>query len=185
MLNDLLINLVFADENDTFADLKEIGNKIIPSDIWGFVIQLCATGILVLIIAKFLVKPARQFIAARKEYIEKNLEEAASKNKEADEKLLEANARIKEAKVVGKEIIDTAKVTALNEKDRIVEETKKEVVSLKQKAREDIEMERQKMKEDLSSEVIDVALLAASKVVEREVSTQDNQRIVADFIKDR
>lgn len=185
MLKILLTYLAFADESDPFADLKEIGNKIIPSDIWGFVIQLCATGILVLIIAKFLVKPARKFIAARKEYIENNLSEAANKNKEADEKLMEANARMKEARLAGKEIIDTAKVTALNEKDRIVEETKKEVLSMKQKAKEDIEMERQKMKEDLSSEVIDVALLAASKVVEREVTTQDNQRIIADFIKEQ
>ena len=90
----------------------------------------------------------------------------------------------KEAKTVSKELIENAKVTALNEKDRIVEETKAEVDSMKAKARKDIENERKKMKEELTSEVIDVALLAASKVVEREVNKEDNQAIIESFIKD-
>ena len=54
-----------------------------------------------------------------------------------------------------------------------------------EKARKDIENERIQMKEELSREVIDVALLAASKVVEREVSEKDNKKIIDDFIKDK
>ena len=54
----------------------------------------------------------------------------------------------------------------------------------KEKARKDIENERTQMKEELSREVIDVALLAASKVVEREVSKEDNERLIDNFIKD-
>ena len=55
---------------------------------------------------------------------------------------------------------------------------------MKEKARKDIENERTQMKEELSKEVIDVALLAASKVVEREVSKEDNERLIDSFIKD-
>ena len=181
-----LLSVLFmsAEESDPFADLKAIADKIIPDDPWAIIIQLVSTFILVFILAKFLVKPARKFIAARQEYIQTNLEEASSKNQESDIKLAEANKQIKEAKTVSKELIENAKVTALNEKDRIVEETKAEVDSMKAKARKDIENERKKMKEELTSEVIDVALLAASKVVEREVNKEDNQAIIESFIKD-
>lgn len=171
--------------DDTFGDLKDIADKIIPDDPWAFVVQLTATFLLVLILAKFLVKPVRNYIAARQAYIQGNLDEAANKNKEADEKLLDANTQLKEARVSSKQMVENAKVTALNEKDRIVEETKVEVASMKEKARKDIENERIQMKEQLSKEVIDVALLAASKVVEREVSEKDNKKIIDDFIKDK
>lgn len=177
--------LFLAEENDTFGDLKDIADKIIPDDPWAFVVQLTATFLLVLILAKFLVKPVRNYIAARQAYIQGNLDEAANKNKAADEKLLDANTQLKEARVTSKQMVENAKVTALNEKDRIVEETKEEVASMKEKARKDIENERIQMKEQLSKEVIDVALLAASKVVEREVSEKDNKKIIDDFIKDK
>ena len=180
----ILSMLFLAEENDTFGDLKDIADKIIPDDPWAFVVQLTATLILVLILSKFLVKPVRNYIAQRQAYIQGNLDEAASKNQEADIKLADANKQLKEAKTTSKQMVENAKVTALNEKDRIVEETKAEVISMKEKARKDIENERIQMKEQLTSEVIDVALLAASKVVEREVSEEDNKKIIDEFIND-
>ena len=38
------------------------------------------------------------------------------------------------------------------------------------------------MREDISNEVIDVALLAASKVVNRNINDEDNRKIVSDFV---
>ena len=92
--------------------------------------------------------------------------------------------QLKEARITSKEMVENAKVTALNEKDRILNETTAEVSQMKEKARKDIENERIQMKEELSKEVIDVALLAASKVVEREVSKEDNEKLIDNFIKD-
>lgn len=177
-----LIFFTSTSGDDPFADLKEIGNKIIPNDIWSFVVQLLATLILVLILSKFLVKPAKKFINARKEFIESNINEAVNKNKEADENLLKAENRLRKSREESNEIINNAKETAINEQRRIMDETKSEVNAMRDKAYQDIESERLKMKEDLSNEVVDVALLAASKVIDRNVSNQDNRKIVQDFI---
>ena len=182
---DFLSVLFLAEEeSNEFADLLEIAKKIIPDDPWAFVVQLSATFVLVLILAKFFVKPVRNYVAKRQEIIQGNLDEAATKNEQADIKLADAEKQLKEARVTSKEMVENAKVTALNEKDRILNETSEEVTLMKEKARKDIENERTQMKEELSKEVIDVALLAASKVVEREVSKQDNEKIINDFIKD-
>ena len=167
---DFLTTLFLAEEeSDTFADLLEIAKKIIPDDPWAFVVQLSATFVLVLILAKFFVKPVRNYVAKRQAIIQGNLDEAATKNEQADIKLADANNQLKEARITSKEMVENAKVTALNEKDRILNE---------------ITMEVSQMKEELSREVIDVALLAASKVVEREVSKEDNERLIDNFIKD-
>lgn len=183
-IKNLLIMFTSVSEpsNDPFADLKTIGQKIIPSDIWSFIVQLLATAILVFILAKFLVKPAKKFIEERKAFIDNNINEALNKNKEADEHLNVAETRLKNSRKESKDIIDAAKVTAMNEKKRIMDETKQEVANMKDKAYKDIESERLKMKEDISSEVIDVALLAASKVVNRNINDEDNHKIVSDFV---
>ena len=55
---------------------------------------------------------------------------------------------------------------------------------MKKKATNDIENERNKMKKELTDEMVDVAILAASKVVDREITEKDNRKIVSDFIKE-
>ena len=117
-------------------------------------------------------------------YIQNYLDEAKVKNEQASVNLTESESKLKEARKVSKEMVETAKVTALNEKDRIVLETKEEVRLLKEKAKLDIESERAKMKEEFKNEVIEVALSAASKVVEREINDKDNKKIIDSFINE-
>lgn len=182
ILNKMFLIFLADNGDDPFASLKDIGNKIIPSDIWSFVIQIAATFILVLILAKFLVKPARKFIEARKAYIASNLSEAEEKNKQADANLQASEEKLKQTRKESMEIIESARINAMSEKNRIVDETKQEVNSLRDKALKDIESERNKMREDISNEVIDVALLAASKVVNRNINDDDSRKIVSDFV---
>ena len=184
ILNIFYSEEVVSSETNAFEDLQNIADKIIPSDIWAFVVQLSATFLLVLILAKFLVKPIRNFVAARQAYIQKDLDEAKIKNEQANINLKEADSKLKDARKVSKELVETAKVTALNEKDRIIEETKEEVRLMKEKAKNDIDIERKKMKEEFTNEVIDVALSAASKVVEREINESDNKKLIESFIKE-
>ena len=164
-------------------DLKTIGDKLFP-DLPTMIIQLIATFILVLILGKFLVKPAKNFIAKRKEYIESNLKDAEMKQKLANEKLLEAQQSIKTAKIAKKEMIEEAKKEALNEKDRILKETALEIKDQKAMAVKQIASERKQMQEDLSHEVIDIAMVAASKIVNREINESDNEKMIEEFLKE-
>ena len=163
--------ILLAEENDAFS--------------WAFVVQLLATAILVFILAKFLVKPVRNYLKSRQDYIQGNIDEANNKNTEADNKLSMANKQLKDAKTTSKEMIENAKVVALNEKDKILNETQQEVTLMKDKALKDIENEKIKMQEQISNEIIDVALLAANKVIGREVNKDDNTKIIEDFIEDQ
>ena len=54
----------------------------------------------------------------------------------------------------------------------------------KEKALRDIEKQRLEAQKDIHREIVDVALLAAQKIVEREIDEKDNTRLVEDFIKD-
>lgn len=179
-----LLMIFLSEENDKFADLKEIADKIIPDDPWAFLIQILATFILVLILAKFLVKPVKKYIQQRTEYVQGNIDEAIEKKANAEKMLNEADVLLKQAKKDSKELVENAKVSALNEKDKVMNETQNEITLMKEKARQDINNERKQMQEQFSNEVIDISLLAASKVVERNMNDEDNQKIVSSFLED-
>lgn len=176
-----MIKLFLA--TDLSEAFKDLGDKLFPN-VYGLIIQLVCTFVMVLIIAKFLVKPAKKFIKQRHDYIENNLNEATSKNQDAEQALNEANKFLNDSKKISKEMIDTARIEALNEKDKVVLETTKEIKYRQEKAQLDIQNERKKMKEDLQNEIVDVAILAAEKVVDRKITSQDTKKIIDDFLKD-
>ena len=54
---------------------------------------------------------------------------------------------------------------------------------MKQKAEEEITMERKQMLMDVRSEISEIAVSIASKVVEREVQKKDHDNFVDEFIR--
>ena len=72
----------------------------------------------------------------------------------------------------------------INEKDRILKETALEIKDQKAMAVKQIASERKQMQEDLSHEVIDIAMVAASKIVNREINESDNEKMIEEFLKE-
>lgn len=81
-------------------------------------------------------------------------------------------------------MIEEAKKEALNEKDRILKETTLEIKDQKAMAVKQIASERKQMQENLSHEVIDIAMVAASKIVNREINESDNEKMIEEFLKE-
>ena len=76
-----------------------------------------------------------------------------------------------------------AVVTAQRKGDAIVSEASLQASRMKQKAEEEISMERKQMLMDVRSEISDIAVSIASKVVEREIQKKDHENFVDEFIR--
>ena len=46
-------------------------------------------------------------------------------------------------------------------------------------------LEREEAKQEIHDEIINVAMMAASKIVEREINKEDNEKLVEDFLKSK
>ena len=73
--------------------------------------------------------------------------------------------------------------TAQRKSDQIVAEANSQASHLKQKAEEEIALEKKQMLLDVKSEISDMAVSIASKVVEREIQKKDHENFVDEFIK--
>ena len=149
----------------------------------AIVIQLLATLVLFLVVKHFLYPYAKDYINKRKEYVANEVKEATLMKEQASKNVTESEEALHKAYKDAHDIVDNAKIEALNQKEKILKETQEEVSMRKAQLDKDLEAEKVKMQENIRAEMVDVALLAASKVMDREVKSSDNERIVKDFIE--
>lgn len=163
-------------------DGNGIFNKIFPN-IGSLVVQLIATIILVFFVVKFFWKPIKKNIDIRREYIKNNIDEAGKLKEEAQLNLNTSTTKIKEATVQARRKIEEAEAEALLVRQKILKEAEEEAQRRIQLAEEQIAKEREEARQEIEKEIINVAMAAASKIVEREINSDDNERLVKEFLE--
>ena len=130
---------------------------------------------LILILKKFAWKPILDTLNERENSIKESLESAQkakdefSKIKADNEKIL-SNAKkerdfiISDAKKTGREIIEDSKNAAKLESEKIIEN-----------ARESIILEKDLILKDLKSQVVDISVDIASKILQKELNEKQKQ----------
>lgn len=159
----------------------DIQINVLPDPV-NFSLQIAATIVLFLVIRHFLFKPMTEFLAARKEKIASDLDEARNQREEAAALRKEYESRIGEAKNEARTIVDSAKKRGEELKDQIVVEAKTEANNVLAKARNDIEREREKTMSELKTEVVQIAMMAAEKVVEKSLDEKAHKEMINKFI---
>lgn len=165
------------------VDQESFTHKMFGS--WqSFLIQIGATLIMILIVGKFLIKPVREVLKKRQDYVVKQISDAEERKKEAESKNKEADDRILDLNRQAKVIIDEAKKNAEDMKKKASNEIEEEKALQKQLLVKQLEQEKEKAKEEIRKEIVDVALVASSSILKREVNEKDNKKIIDDFIKE-
>ncbi|MDD4371807.1 MAG: F0F1 ATP synthase subunit B [Anaerostipes sp.] len=137
-----------------------------------------------LILRKFLFKPVTKIMEERKAIITKGLDEADAAKEEAQKMKTEYEASIANAKEEAQGIIADAKDRANMEYQGKIKQANEEIAQMKESASEDVKAEKERAMVSLQSEIAGIALLAASKVVEKEVDKASNEQLVDDFLKE-
>ena len=110
--------------------------------------------------------------------ISSDLDDAAQTKAEAEEIKQEYEKNLAQAKDEAGQIVSDARARAKNEYQNKMDQTKEEIALMKENARKDIEAEKQK------TEIAGIALMAASKVVEKEANDKGNEKLLDDFLKE-
>ena len=120
----------------------------------------------------------------RKKMISSDLDDAAQTKAEAEEIKQEYEKNLAQAKDEAGQIVSDARARAKNEYQNKMDQTKEEIALMKENARKDIEAEKQKTIAGLQTEIAGIALMAASKVVEKEANDKGNEKLLDDFLKE-
>ena len=137
---------------------------------------------LVFILAKFAYKPLLKVMDDRKNKIAGDLASAENAKEEAEKVKAEYQAKLTAARQEAQEIVENARKTAQIAHDKIIAETKAEQDQVIASAKEAIEREKQQALGAIRAQVINLSLIAASKIVEQKLSSEDDKKIAGDIV---
>jgi len=138
--------------------------------------------LLVLILGKFLFKPFLAMLDNRTQSIKDAFDSAEATNKKADEKLENYNRKIAKADAEGKEIIRESKAQADQQAKKIIDEANAKATQMMQSAERQIERDRSKALSEMKGEVTTLAMMAAEKIMEKDLEKTGEQEQIVDRI---
>jgi len=149
---------------------------------WTSLMIVANLLILYIILKKFFWEKIRKFMLDRENAVKDAFDSAEAMNKRADEKMRNYSARIANVEEEGREIIRQARAQADAQAQEILEEARQQASDLMAKTEKNIELEKAKAMEEMRQEIAGLALMAAEKIVGREVEGVGQDAIVDDVI---
>lgn len=150
---------------------------------WGdIVFTLVMFIILMAILKKVAWGPLMGIMQKREEQVANDLDEAAKNRQESQQLLEEQRSLLSKAQNEAQAIVENAKKQAEMQKEEIVSAAKNEAARLQESAKRDIDAEREKAIAAVREEVVSLSVLAASKVLAKEVSEEDNRALINETI---
>lgn len=156
---------------------------IISVNLWQIIISLVNLLIIFRIMKKFLFKPVQKVMNDRQQQVDQIYLEADESRNSANQMKQEYEQRMASARQEADSLMKAATDTAQKKSDQILFDAKAQASHVKKKAEEEIALQKQQMLKDVRGEISGLAVDIASKVVEREVTQQDYDGFVDEFIR--
>lgn len=150
---------------------------------WTLLMIWITVIILFLVLKKFFFEKVYKFVEARQNAVKDAFDSAEAVNRKADEKMENYNKKIAKVESEGREIIKEAKIRAEAQAAEIVQEANNKANEMIVSAEKQIERERQKALAEMKEQVAALALLAAEKIVERDIAQIGQDQIVDEIIE--
>ena len=145
----------------------------------GDILVTLATFILLmLLLKKFAWGPLMGIMKQREELIAEEIEAAEKSRIDSQKYLEEQRALLKEARTEAQSIVENAKKQGEATREEIIATARTEAQRLKESAVLEIETEKANALRAVREEVVSMSILAASKVLEKEISEEDNRALI-------
>lgn len=156
---------------------------LVTIDPGTIVFTLINTLIIFILFKVFLFKPVGKILDKRNEMAAAEIAEAKRAKESAAKTEQEYIEKLAKAKEEAADIMKQATLRAQKREEEIVNEANQKAAEIKARAEENIERDKQCAVNDIKDEISDIVIMAASKVVEKEISAKDNEAIIADFLQ--
>lgn len=150
----------------------------------GLFMWTIVTFLIVLFILKWKAwGPLMTALDKREENIREALSSAEKAREEANKVAEDYDEMIRKAQSEAQKIVAESKTTGERVREEIKETAEKEARKILDKAQVQIDSEKEKAVQEIKSVVVDFSLQAASKVIEKNLESEDNRRLINDTIE--
>ena len=158
-------------------------NPLVQVDPGLFIWTILTFLILVSLLTKFAWRPLLQALDRRQNLIKDSLDKADQARAELERINGEAAKILESARVEADAIVSKGRLAGERLREELKEYAREESATLVQNAERQIELETAKALQQIKQETVDLSLLIASKVIGRNLSKDDNERLIEDALQ--
>ncbi|PLR76796.1 ATP synthase F0 subunit B [Bacillus sp. V3-13] len=148
------------------------------------VFQLLMFIILLALLKKFAWGPLMGIMQQREEHIANEIEAAEQSRAESNKLLEEQRSLLKEARTDAQGLIENAKKQGEVQREEIISLARTEAERIKEAAKIEIEQQKEKAVAAIREQVASLSVLIASKVIEKELSAEDQEKLINEYIQE-
>ena len=147
--------------------------------IWTIIVFLVLLGLL----AKFAWRPLLDALDQRQESIRRSLDDAAKAKQELERLQTESQRILAQARSEAESIVASTRDDANRLRDEMRQKAQAEAANIVKNAQKQIELETNRAIQQIRHEAVDLSVAIASKLLQRNVSKQDNERLIEETFK--
>ena len=145
-------------------------------------IQWINVGILTFFLVRILYNPVKNFMAGRAERIRNDIDSARKSNDDAQKLKAEYEQKLADIRNEKEAMLDEARRAANKEHDKMLFEAQEEVSEMRRRASEEIEIARKNNEEAVKKQIIEGAVVLASKFMEEHFNKDIHNKYIEDAL---
>ena len=136
------------------------------------------------VLKKFAWTPILKALDEREQGIKANIDSARIAREEAEAALKEYRKRLAEAQVEAQGVVAKARQDAERVREELIAKSKSDAEGILERARRQIELESQAAIKAIRSEVADMAVIAAERIIGRTLTPEDQHRLAEESLQE-
>ncbi|WP_369824339.1 F0F1 ATP synthase subunit B [Sporosarcina sp. P3] len=175
----VLDTFVLLSANADAGFLASLNQRLNLGDI---IVTVVFFTILMVLLKKFAWGPLMGVMDQRAKLIATEIEQAEASRQESAKLLEEQRALLKEARENAQSIVESAKKQGDTQREELIMAARAEANRMKESATLEIATEKEKAVAAVREEFVSLSILAASKVLGKEISEEDNRALIEETI---
>lgn len=149
---------------------------------WNVIWAIVNILILIVLMRIFLFKPINKLMDERTKSIENDIASAKKAKADAEELEKQNHEALAAAKAEAQQILMKAREEAETAKQETIQNSQQEARSIIDNANKTIENERKRAMQEAQSNIADLAIAAASKIIGENLDDDKNRKLVDEFL---
>lgn len=157
-------------------------NPLVQTDPGLFIWTIVTFLVLLTLLAKFAWTPLLEALETRQNAIRKSLDDAQQAKQELERLNVESGHIIQRARVDAEAIISQSRSDGDRLREEIRAKARTEADHIVKNAERQIQLETSRALEQIRREAVDLSVMIASKIIKRNLSREDNERLIDDAL---
>ena len=158
-------------------------NTLVQPDPGLYIWTIATFLVLVALLAKFAWRPLLEALERRQAAIRQSLDDAQKAKQELERLNVESQRILSAARAEADKILSATRSDANRFREELKQKAQTEAAGIVKNAERQIELETARALQQIRTEAVDISVAIASKLLQRNVSKEDNERLIEETFK--